>query len=636
MSILSASLIRMRYSLASDINPLTLDINKPKRHITRHVKRAISDRYIFGNLKGVLKDLSNELNEIANEASHMNYGLALEKWFVALYSNVMNYYGHTEMTPGERVTKERATEIYKEYNNIIVQAFTPRTVSHVRSYENLERYGDRVMMLATEDYASETYGNLFRNMAIMTEIEHKFKNTKTYSDLSKIFGTGKFILRKALNDDDDPLETTRILEDVFESLIGAIAYIQRDIRRNLKHPESMKIWQSVGFADNLIRMIFEQTEASMAVDKPAKTYINDLSFIFNVDKEKITIYDAKENCDKVVASVATPSSVIDHIARQVGTIKKQQLEEALNQRYSSEIGVDLKHFNSMVMTTVISNLEKAGLTKKVVYQIKNYKIIPPTDRPRFNQITALAESKNYLIEVTRPKDAIEDTKVNFSLRHSDPYKFNYSFNLDGRVDGKIIKYDICFDELENYINMCPSAENKPTEDPLLLIKPEDIDISGAPRRVEPESDSRVITVNRSKWAASTSESITGFTSVKSKVPLKNSGMGDNYKTVEKTSKKSGSAELVKYFRENYSERFIPWSEINENTLTLKRHFSFGEEDGYYYFIDIYRKRKEYFIAYDGKGTPPRTSLRTIDAHKNNDVQYGASALRSIASRAFQS
>lgn len=115
-------------------------------------------------------------------------------------------------------TRVRSVDIYKT-------AFTHKSAlkqySVKSSYETLEFLGDAVLSFVITKHLYDIYG-CDEKEGFLTKVRTKIVRGKTLSEISEILGLDRFILMddKAMRNSWN--KNPKILEDVFESLIGAI------------------------------------------------------------------------------------------------------------------------------------------------------------------------------------------------------------------------------------------------------------------------------------------------------------------------------------------------------------------------------------------------------------------------------
>ena len=94
--------------------------------------------------------------------------------------------------------------------------------TNYKSYEILEFYGDSVISVVTVQYLFERYGEVL-DEGKLSKIKNKIVSTKYLSSFAKYFGLDQFILLSSYLENLEARTNNKIIEDVFEALIAAIA-----------------------------------------------------------------------------------------------------------------------------------------------------------------------------------------------------------------------------------------------------------------------------------------------------------------------------------------------------------------------------------------------------------------------------
>ena len=110
--------------------------------------------------------------------------------------------------------------------NIYSEAFNhPSKQQENNDYERLEFLGDVVFKLILSNYLYERYEDA--NEGFLTKLKIKIENKKSLSNLNKILGINKHLIMSENLNMNDGKNNNKILEDSFESFIGAL-YIDLD------------------------------------------------------------------------------------------------------------------------------------------------------------------------------------------------------------------------------------------------------------------------------------------------------------------------------------------------------------------------------------------------------------------------
>ena len=117
-----------------------------------------------------------------------------------------------------------------EYNNSETKKFNKPNncleLFNISSYENLEFLGDRVIDLCAVEYLYNRYNNR-ADEGFMTKLKIKLVKKDSLSEYSKHLGLEKYLIISRYLEINNGRENVRILEDMFESFIGAVFYDNR-------------------------------------------------------------------------------------------------------------------------------------------------------------------------------------------------------------------------------------------------------------------------------------------------------------------------------------------------------------------------------------------------------------------------
>jgi ribonuclease-3 len=147
---------------------------------------------------------------------------------------------------------------------------------NVRSNERLEFIGDSVLNLVVARFLFDKYPN--ENEGFMTKLRTRIVSGKCLSEIAKLMNLDKHIRMNEKAMKQGWNSNPRILEDVFESIIGAI-YLDTGIQMATKfildnvekHVDFDKLQLDSNFKDILMRY----TQAN-AIDLPVYTIINEV------------------------------------------------------------------------------------------------------------------------------------------------------------------------------------------------------------------------------------------------------------------------------------------------------------------------------------------------------------------------
>jgi dsRNA-specific ribonuclease len=136
----------------------------------------------------------------------------------------------------EAFTQKSCLNVIKNENSIFDEtcvSVKPKT----NSYERLEFIGDRVIRMPIIDIATKYYGKnvLHSSMGLynaetyshsteefLTRLTSKLEQKTTLALLCKKLGLNKFIILPAIEERNNIRENERVMEDVFESFMGAL------------------------------------------------------------------------------------------------------------------------------------------------------------------------------------------------------------------------------------------------------------------------------------------------------------------------------------------------------------------------------------------------------------------------------
>jgi len=111
-----------------------------------------------------------------------------------------------------------------EYNNSEKKIEKPNDcleLFHIDSYENLEFLGDRVIDLSAVEYLFKRYSNR-SNEGFMTKLKIKLVKKDSLAKYTKFLKLDNHLIISKYLEGNNGRKNTRILEDIFESFIGAV------------------------------------------------------------------------------------------------------------------------------------------------------------------------------------------------------------------------------------------------------------------------------------------------------------------------------------------------------------------------------------------------------------------------------
>jgi dsRNA-specific ribonuclease/transposase-like protein len=371
---------------------------------------------IYGKTTGALKKLSDELGEIVACLNETNYEKVHRNWWVALMRGVVSY----RVDNPDVGNPELYERIYDDHLEVFRSAFTTEEVDSANNYENLEFIGDSVFKHSLVEYFWSERN--IRNKSIATVLKHTFENTKALSDLAQIFHMGALVRKSA----DTEKHDDEIHEDVFEACMGVLREVQRMIQRNPSFPESALFTSDSGFANRIVRLVFENSGVTLTHFVPSKTFITSLSWQFERGSEKIQVTE-KFSLASTTISIKTPLSVTSEMAHSF-QCDTAALHSVLNATYSAaEANVHAKLFSQIVHDDLVHKLAKLGITQQSVQNLKNRIIVPRELHPFLDRISAAATAKGYWIGFNVQK---KTNGISATLYHNQPDRTLRKFGLE--------------------------------------------------------------------------------------------------------------------------------------------------------------------------------------------------------------
>ncbi len=368
----------------------------------------------YGKPRGALESLSVALGKIVGPLKQdgSNYRTVLREWMGTFMHGIMSYSpsGYVRVD----VTLERYLKLFEEYETIFHQAFVADSVSADNNYENLEFLGDGVYKNALVFFLWRELG--IQNKTISTTLKHSHENTKALSDLARIFHMD------ALARSDGSKHPDALIEDVFEAVVGVLQTIQWEIQRDPSSPEHAALTTDCGFANRLVRLIFNCSDAKYEYSIPPKTFITTLEGMFRDASEKMKS-TATQTADRHVIVFRTPPSIISRMALRFGS-NAWELTRILNCTFeSTDTQVSEKHFSATVHEKLITLLAGQGITYQSVQNHKNHLIAPPEFHKRLDILAQKAAAKGFwlgLVVSAASRKGAGRLIVDANLYHNDP------------------------------------------------------------------------------------------------------------------------------------------------------------------------------------------------------------------------
>jgi len=122
---------------------------------------------------------------------------------------------HTSYIKNTFCEYEKYLTEYKKKNNDVIELMD-------RSYERLEFVGDSVLKSIISTYLYKRYPD--EDEGFMTDLKIKLENKTTFANFSNILGLSSYIIVSYEMEMNNGRNNSKILEDVFESFIGALFY----------------------------------------------------------------------------------------------------------------------------------------------------------------------------------------------------------------------------------------------------------------------------------------------------------------------------------------------------------------------------------------------------------------------------
>lgn len=414
--------------------------NQPKKIF---VSPEILNKNIYINPRDDLKAMLDELKSISTSRQEVSDRDI--KWMSAFIFHCLNY-GLSPMARF-RPDREKIYEICYEFQAVILQATIAENVSTTHNYDNLEFRGDTYFKTPTIEYLQDELG--IRNKAEITVLKHHFENTKSMADLCDLLWITPLIR-------SDTIEAA-IKEDVFESMMGALDYISKQIGRQytewterVERPDVEKRRKEFreqaqtefkGLAglyrgtviNRFVRMLFNNCDVVIEAKKPSKTTLDAIFVIFSNKKNKIMQRSLKNKDGKEfleLSFVMKPEYALDFAAKS-GIDDGMQAVKILNTRYITSVPAPVKHFTEYCCDRMMERLKAAGMKINTLQHFRSIKVLgisSNTDADRaFYDLEVKALQAGYILEVSSMVDSFGSSMISFIFRTEDYLSQNQKY-----------------------------------------------------------------------------------------------------------------------------------------------------------------------------------------------------------------
>lgn len=323
-------------------------------------------------------------------------------------------------------------KLVTENLRIFTEAFVPKDVSN-QNYDRLEFCGDNFYNYYFCRYITERLS--IQDVNVLTEMKHHYTDTKAFSELSRMIGLNNLIIGKS-NDEN-------IIEDVFESFVGAICLFEITVTRRYGFvPEERDI--AIEYPDNELTLLANEFKAHAGIMfkfvsfvfgnfsvkttdlKPSKTFV----------KELIRTFTPRELSDKLSKSKLTSSKEIQVLDRQF--ILRPKIPEETIKQIAETFGVDYRKLHFILSTTYImdkdnvielstktvsnifygimtKNLIAIGVSKYEFVAHKNARIILKESKGDLQLVSQMASQKNFYIDIMKQREEDGISSASYSV-----------------------------------------------------------------------------------------------------------------------------------------------------------------------------------------------------------------------------
>jgi hypothetical protein len=410
------------------------------------------NKMIYGNIRGPLLSLSKKLGRIVNNLLEdgSNYMSVLREWSATIMHGLLVY--DIDEMHAQKITVQRYLDLFDRYQSTFARAFVAEDLSSDDNYEEIEIMGDATYKNALIFYFWRELH--IRNKSITTVLRHTHENTKALFDLATIFGMDKLVRSKGSK------RFYAVCEDVFESVIGTFQEMEWEIQADPRSPEFLFFSANNGFATRLVRMVFQNSDARQEYKIAPKTFITGLQGTFSTGADKMYIKEEFNN-DMMMIVFKTPVAILN-IMSQIFGCRVKDLTKVLNCTYMSEDPkAGSKHFSSIVYESIVTKLEKLGITQQTFQAIKNRGMVPPLFHDRMNKLFAASIKKGYWIGISVPKSSkgAKLLSVRCTLYHNDPTKSLPRAAVDGYLkENETDAFNTLFTKIESIIAKLPNID----------------------------------------------------------------------------------------------------------------------------------------------------------------------------------
>lgn len=377
-----------------------LSLNEKVRIMRSTVTKAEIDKPIYTNIRGPLKELSKRLKEVAKRVDVDDYNVVLREWAATILHGVMSY-SNSKIKAAARSIDEYK-KLYDRYELTFKRAFIADDVNPENNYENLEYLGDGVYKNALVFYIWREMG--IQDKSYATEMKHSHENTKALAQLAKIFQMTPLI-RSAGSRHREALH-----EDVFESFLGVFQEMQWQIQRDPSTPEAAEFAADSGFANRLVRLVFENSDYPKDYSLPSKTFMSKLKNTFKEGDETLAMV---ENLAVTPPTITLRCSqrLVNQIAGVFGA-DSGKLFKIFNHVYVAEYADAYdKFFVAATYSKIESKLATIGINQDRFMQYMNRFVVPRELRDLLDQVFVMAENKGYTLNVNVPRSKNTQTSM---------------------------------------------------------------------------------------------------------------------------------------------------------------------------------------------------------------------------------
>lgn len=161
----------------------------------------------------------NPYNEINKKINYNDLNKIFNKLELKVKINNIQYYQSSLLHKSYTFKNNYEYNNFKE--NLVERPKNCLNLFNIDSYENLEFLGDRVIDLCAVEYLFKRFNNR-TNEGFMTKLKIKLVKKDSLADYSKFLELNNHLIISKYLEANNGRNNIRILEDVFESFIGAV------------------------------------------------------------------------------------------------------------------------------------------------------------------------------------------------------------------------------------------------------------------------------------------------------------------------------------------------------------------------------------------------------------------------------